>query len=87
MLKTKIVTVNVFNIVWNDEEFYKLNDDVVLDLPNQINYLALEVVYDIEDNFDEAVQYKISEYLTDTYLIDVEEYDWELVCTEDKGDD
>lgn len=87
MLKTKIVTVNVFNIVWNDEEFYKLNDDMVLDLPNQINYLALEVVYDIEDNFDEAVQYKISEYLTDTYLIDVEEYDWELVCTEDKGDD
>lgn len=87
MLKTKIVTVNVFNIVWNDEEFYKLNDDVVLDLPNQINYLALEVVYDIEDNFDEAVQYKISEYLTDTYLIDVEEYDWELVCTDDKGDD
>ena len=85
MLKTKIVTVNVFNIVWNDEEFYKLNDDMVLDLPNQINYLALEVVYDIEDNFDEAVQYKISEYLTDTYLIDVEEYDWELVCTEDKG--
>ncbi len=85
MLKTKIVTVNVFNIVWNDEEFYKLNDDIVLDLPNQINYLALEVVYDIEDNFDEAVQYKISEYLTDTYLIDVEEYDWELVCTEDKG--
>ena len=60
---------------------------MVLDLPNQINYLALEVVYDIEDNFDEAVQYKISEYLTDTYLIDVEEYDWELVCTEDKGDD
>lgn len=87
MLKTKIVTVNVFNIVWNDEEFYKLNDDMVLDLPNQINYLALEVVYDTEDNFDEAVQYKISEYLTDTYLIDVEEYDWELVCTEDKGDD
>ena len=87
MLKTKIVTVNVFNIVWNDEEFYKLNDDMVLDLPNQINYLALEVVYDIEDNFDEAVQYKISKYLTDTYLIDVEEYDWELVCTEDKGDD
>ena len=87
MLKTKIVTVNVFNIVWNDEEFYKLNDGIVLDLPNQINYLALEVVYDIEDNFDEAVQYKISEYLTDTYLIDVEEYDWELVCTEDKGDD
>ena len=87
MLKTKIVTVNVFNIVWNDEEFYKLNDDIVLDLPNQINYLALEVVYDIEDNFDEAVQYKISEYLTDTYLIDVEEYDWELVCTEDNGDD
>lgn len=87
MLKTKIVTVNVFNIVWNDEEFYKLNDDMVLDLPNQINYLALEVVYDIEDNFDEAVQDKISEYLTDTYLIDVEEYDWELVCTEDKGDD
>lgn len=87
MLKTKIVTVNVFNIVWNDEEFYKLNDDIVLDLPNQINYLALEVVYDIEDNFDEAVQDKISEYLTDTYLIDVEEYDWELVCTEDKGDD
>ena len=87
MLKTKIVTVNVFNIVWNDEEFYKLNDDMVLDLPNQINYLALEVVYDIEDNFDEAVQYKISEYLTDTYLIDVEEYDWEFVCTDDKGDD
>ena len=87
MLKTKIVTVNVFNIVWNDEEFYKLNDDMVLDLPNQINYLALEVVYDIEDNFDEAVQYKISEYLTDTYLIDVEEYDWEVVCTDDKGDD
>lgn len=87
MLKTKIVTVNVFNIVWNDEDFYKLNDDVVLDLPNQINYLALEVVYDIEDNFDEAVQDKISEYLTDTYLIDVEEYDWEVVCTDDKGDD
>ena len=87
MLKTKIVTVNVFNIVWNDEEFYKLNDDIVLDLPNQINSVALEVVYDIEDNFDEAVQDKISEYLTDTYLIDVEEYDWELVCTEDKGDD
>lgn len=87
MLKTKIVTVNVFNIVWNDEEFYKLNDDMVLDLPNQINSVALEVVYDIEDNFDEAVQYKISEYLTDTYLIDVEEYDWELVCTDDKGDD
>ena len=87
MLKTKIVTVNVFNIVWNDEEFYKLTDDMVLDLPNHINSLALEVVYDIEDNFDEAVQYKISEYLTDTYLIDVEEYDWELVCTEDKGAD
>lgn len=87
MLKTKIVTVNVFNIVWNDEEFYKLTDDMVLDLPNHINSLALEVVYDIEDNFDEAVQYKISEYLTDTYLIDVEEYDWELVCTEDKGVD
>lgn len=80
MLKTKIVTVNVFNIVWNKEEFYKLTDDMVLDLPNHINSLALEVVYDIEDNFDEAVQYKISEYLTDTYLIDVEEYDWEIVC-------
>lgn len=87
MPKTKIVTVNVFNIVWNKEEFYKLTDDMVLDLPNHINSLALEIVYDIEDNFDEAVQYKISEYLTDTYLIDVEEYDWELVCTEDKGDD
>ena len=87
MPKTKIVTVNVFNIVWNKEEFYKLTDDMVLDLPNHINSLALEVVYDVEDNFDEAVQYKISEYLTDTYLIDVEEYDWELVCTEDKGDD
>lgn len=87
MPKTEIVTVNVFNIVWNDEEFYKLNDDMILDLPNHINSLALEVVYDENDNFDEAVQYKISEYLTDTYLIDVEEYDWELVCTEDKGDD
>lgn len=82
MLKTKIVTVNVFNIVWNDEEFYKLTDDMVLDLPNHINSLALEVVYDENDNFDEAVQYKISEYLTDTYLIDVEEYDWEFVCEE-----
>lgn len=82
MPKTKIVTVNVFNIVWNKEEFYKLTDDMVLDLPNHINSLALEVVYDVEDNFDEAVQYKISEYLTNTYLIDVEEYDWEFVCEE-----
>lgn len=48
---------------------------MVLDLPNHINSLALEVVYDTKDNFDEAVQHKISEYLTNTYLIDVEEYD------------
>lgn len=81
-MKRSIVTVNVFNIVWNDEEFYKLTDDMVLDLPNHINSLALEVAYDTEDNFDEAVQHKISEYLTNTYLIDVEEYDWEVVCEE-----
>lgn len=82
-MKRSIVTVNVFNIVWNDEEFYKFNDDMVLDLPNHINSLALEVVYDLKGNFDEAVQDKISEYLTDTYLIDVEEYDWEIVCEEE----
>ena len=82
-MKRSIVTVNVFNIVWNDEEFYKLTDDMVLDLPNHINSLALEVVYDTEDNFYEAVQHKISEYLTNTYLIDVEEYDWEFVCEEE----
>lgn len=82
-MKRSIVTVNVFNIVWNDEEFYKLTDDMVLDLPNHINSLALEVVYDTDDNFDEAVQYKISEYLTNTYLIGVEEYDWEFVCEEE----
>ena len=82
-MKRSIVTVNVFNIVWNDEEFYKFNDDMVLDLPTHINSLALEVVYDIKGNFDEAVQDKISEYLTDTYLIDVEEYDWEIVCEEE----
>lgn len=85
-MKRALVTVNVFNIVWNNEEYYKLSEEEVLDLPKHINDLALEVVYDENDNFDEAVQYKISEYLTDSYLIDVEEYDWELVCTKDMED-
>lgn len=76
-MKTKLVTVNVFGIVWNDDEFNKVNDGVVLDLPNYINNLELEVVYDENDVFEEAVEYKISEYLTDTYKIDVDSYDWE----------
>lgn len=79
----KIVTVDIFNIVWNDEEFYKLNDEVSLNLPDALNSVAVEVTCKSEDDIDEAVQAKLIEYLSDKYDIDTEEFDWEIVCTED----
>lgn len=79
----KLVTVNVFNIVWNDEEFYKMTDDMILDLPKHINDVVVEVNDTGDEDFDDLVQKKISEYLSDNYLIDVEEYDWEVVCEDE----
>lgn len=79
----KLVTVNVFNIVWNDEDFFKHNDDVDLELPSFINNVALEVVYDKDDDFDPAVEYKINEYLNETHGIEVESFDWQYVCEEE----
>lgn len=79
----KLVTVNIFNIVWNDEEFYKMTDDMILDLPKHLNDVVVEVSDTGDEDFDDLVQNKISEYLSDNYLIDVEEYDWEVVCEDE----
>lgn len=81
-MKRSIVTVNIFNIVWNDEDYYKNNEDGI-ELADFINNVALEVVYDKLDNFYSAVEYKIREYLTDEYTIEVESFDWEVVCEEE----
>ena len=80
-MKRSIVTVNVFNIVWNDEDYYKNNEDGI-ELTDSINNVALEVVYDKLDNFYSAVEDKIAEYLTNEYAIEVESFDWEFVCEE-----
>lgn len=80
-MKRSIVTVNVFNIVWNDEDYYKNNEDGI-ELTDFINNVALEVVYDKLDNFYSAVEDKIAEYLTNEYAIEVESFDWEFVCEE-----
>lgn len=79
----KLVTVNIFNIVWNDEEFYKMTDDMILDLPKHLNDVVVEVKDTEVGDFDDLVQKKISEYLSDNYMIDVEEYDWEVVCEDE----
>lgn len=81
-MKRSIVTVNVFNIVWNDEDYYKYNEDGI-ELADFINNVALEVVYDKLDNFYPAVEDKIHEYLTNEYAIEVESFDWEIVCEEE----
>ena len=80
-MKRSIVTVNIFNIVWNDEDYYKYNEDGI-ELTDFINNVALEVVYDKLDNFYSAVEDKIAEYLTNEYSIEVESFDWEFVCEE-----
>lgn len=80
-MKRSIVTVNIFNIVWNDEDYYK-NNEYGIELTDFINNVALEVVYDKLDNFYSAVEYKIQEYLTNEYSIEVESFDWEFVCEE-----
>ena len=80
-MKRSIVTVNVFNIVWNDEDYYKNNEDGI-ELTDFINNVALEVVYDKLDNFYSAVEDKLAEYLTNEYAIEVESFDWEFVCEE-----
>lgn len=77
----KVITVNIFNIIWNDED-YNDNNDTGLALPSFENNVALEVVYDENDEFDPAVEYKINEYLTEKYCIDVESFDWQFVCEE-----
>ena len=81
-MKRSIVTVNVFNIVWNDEDYYKYNEDGI-ELADSINNVALEVVYDKLDTFYSAVEDKIAEYLTNEYAIEVESFDWEFVCAEE----
>ena len=81
-MKRSIVTVNVFNIVWNDEDYYKYNEDGI-ELADSINNVALEVVYDKLDTFYSAVEDKIAEYLTNEYAIEVESFDWEFVCEEE----
>ena len=81
-MKRSIVTVNIFNIVWNDEDYYKNNEDGI-ELADSINNVALEVVYDKLDTFYHAVEDKIAEYLTNEYAIEVESFDWEIVCEEE----
>lgn len=78
MMKNKVVDVKLMNIVWNDEEFNKSNEEVNLDLPSSIYNVTLEVVYDELDEFGPALEYKINEYLQDKYGIEVESFDYEV---------